>query len=112
MSERLQQLISFLEENPNDPFLKYALATENLKTGNKEEALSRFEQLIQEHPDYVGTYYHLGKLLESLNRPDDAKKIYEQGMEVARMKRNQHALSELQGAWRMVQGMDEDDEDW
>ena len=105
----MQQLIDFLKESPADPFLTYALATEHLKLGHTEEALRHYEQLVQEHPDYVGTYYHLGKLYESLGRPDEAVTTYENGMQAARNKRDMHALSELQGAYRLALGEDDDD---
>ncbi|MFB2118588.1 tetratricopeptide repeat protein [Parapedobacter sp. 2B3] len=111
MSNRLQQLIEFLKESPGDAFLAYALATEHLKLGHTEDALRHYEALVNDHPDYVGTYYHLGKLYEALGRKADAEAIYESGMQAARNKRDMHALSELQGAYRLVTGSDDDDGD-
>ena len=32
--------------------------------------------LIKDHPDYVGTYYHLGKLYEKNQEPDKAIETY------------------------------------
>ncbi|PPL00160.1 tetratricopeptide repeat protein [Parapedobacter indicus] len=110
MTDRLQQLTDFLTENPNDPFLNYALATEHLKLGNIQDALEYYEKLVDNHPDYVGTYYHLGKLYETLGRKDDAIAVYEKGMHSARVKRDMHALSELQAAYRVATGMDDDDD--
>jgi len=110
MTDRLQQLTDFLAENPNDPFLTYALATEHLKLGHTEEALRYYEELVIKHPAYVGTYYHLGKLYEALNRREDAIAVYEKGMHSARTKRDMHALSELQAAYRTATGMDDEDE--
>src|SRR5690606_13389494 len=105
-----QQLTDFLNENPNDPFLNYALATEHLKLGNSQDALGYYEKLVDNHRDYVGTYYHLGKLYETLGRKYDAIAAYENGMHSARAKRDMHALSELQAAYRVATGMDDDDE--
>ncbi len=110
MTERLKQLFEFLNESPNDPFLLYAIASEYAKAGDTTEALSRYAQLTVSHPDYVGTYYHLGKLHEALGQSDEAINVYERGMEIAKSKRDRHALSELQGAWRLANGLDEDDE--
>jgi len=109
MSNRLQQLIEFLKESPNDAFLTYALATEYLKLGQTAEALRRYEALVRDHPDYVGTYYHLGKLYEALGRHADAVDTYQAGMQAARKKRDMHALSELQAAYHIATG--EGDED-
>ncbi len=111
MSNRLQQLTDFLRENPNDPFLKYALATEHLKLGHTEQALGYYEELLGNHPEYVGNYYHLGKLYEALGRNADAIAVYEKGMQAAKAKRDMHALSELQAAYRAATGMDEEDDD-
>ncbi|MGK6351313.1 tetratricopeptide repeat protein [Parapedobacter sp. DT-150] len=110
MSERLMQLIDFLADSPNDPFVKYALATEHLKLGNTAGALLYYEELRTNHPEYVGTYYHLGKLYEALGRTEEAAVVYEQGMHAARTKRDMHALAELQAAYRAATGMDDEDE--
>jgi tetratricopeptide (TPR) repeat protein len=69
----------------------------------------RFESLVQTHPDYVGTYYHLGKLYEKLNNPELAINTYRSGMEIARKSRNFHALGELQGALSFLTDDDDDD---
>ncbi|MDM1294487.1 tetratricopeptide repeat protein [Sphingobacterium sp. N143] len=109
MSTRLDQLNEFLKENPADPFLKYAIAAEYLKQDNEQEAMSRFESLIQTNPEYVGTYYHLGKLYEKLDKQELALLTYKKGMEAARKSRNFHALGELQGALSLLGDDDEDD---
>jgi len=111
MRERLIQLQEFLKESPQDPFLKYALAAEYLKLGELSQGQLGFEELVEQHPDYVGTYYHLGKLYEKINLREQAQKTYLKGMEIARAKRNRHALSELQGAYNLLNGdFDEEDE--
>ncbi|SFC09722.1 Tetratricopeptide repeat-containing protein [Parapedobacter composti] len=110
-NDRLTQLIGFLSESPADPFVKYALATEYLKSGNTDQALRYYEDLRTNHADYVGTYYHLGKLYEALGKPDEAISAYEQGMQVAKDKRDMHALSELQAAYQAAAGFDEEDDD-
>lgn len=107
---RLQKLLTFLENEPNDPFLKYALATEYLNADEKDKALSYYEDLINNHADYVGTYYHLGKLYEALDRKDDAISTYKKGMETARAARDMHAFSELQAVYNSVMGLDYEDD--
>ncbi len=102
---RLDQLRSFYEEDPEDPFTRYALAQEHLKQDNSSRALTLFEELVETDPDYVGTYYHLGKLYEQLDRTDDALDTYEQGIEVAREQEAQKALSELQDAKLKAEGI-------
>ena len=107
---RLEKLLEFIKNEPNDEFLKYALATEYLRLNNTEQALSYYEDLVNNHPNYTGTYYHLGKLYEALNRKQDAINIYEKGMQITKEKRDNHAFSELQAVYREAIGYDEDDD--
>jgi tetratricopeptide (TPR) repeat protein len=80
-----------------------------LRLNETGKALQYYENLVNKHPDYVGTYYHLGKLYEALNRKPDAINIYEKGMEIAKKKRDNHAFAELQTVYREANGIDEDD---
>ncbi|PSQ64561.1 MAG: tetratricopeptide repeat-containing protein, partial [Bacteroidetes bacterium QH_2_64_74] len=52
-----------------------------------------------------GTYYHLGKLYERLDRTDDALDTYERGIEVAREQGAQKDLSELKDAKLKAEGI-------
>lgn len=110
MNQRIQQLTGFLNDTPDDPFLQYALATEYLKIGQTADALRYYESLRANHPDYVGTYYHLGKLYEALGQKDNAIAVYIEGMDAARKKRDMHALSELRGVYHAITGSDDDDD--
>jgi tetratricopeptide (TPR) repeat protein len=107
---RLDKLLEFIKNEPNDEFLKYALATEYLRLNQVDKSLEYYEDLVNNHPQYSGTYYHLGKLYEALNRKDDAIKIYEKGMEITKAKRDNHAFSELQAVYREAIGYDDDDD--
>lgn len=95
---RIQSLLDFLAEDPHDPFVQFALASEYLKSGDEEAALHWFEKLVSAHPDYVGTYYHLGKLYTRLGREEDALRTFERGIEAATAAGDFHALSELRSA--------------
>ena len=100
---RLERLQEFLNNEPNDPFLKYALATEYLRLNNPEKALWFFLDLVDKHTDYVGTYYHLGKLYEQMAQSKDALVTYEKGIAVAKKIKDQHALNELLGVYNSLQ---------
>src|ERR1700760_847515 len=107
---RLDKLLEFIKNEPNDEFLKYALATEYLRLNETDKALAYYEDLVTHHPNYSGTYYHLGKLYEALNRKPDAISTYEKGMQITKEKRDNHAFSELQAVYREAIGYDEDDD--
>lgn len=97
--DRLQKIMEFLQKTPDDPFLQHALGLEYLKLGDPEKAREVFEALLNAHPGYVGTYYQLGKLLESANEPQQALQWYEKGMEQARLAGEHRALQELRSAY-------------
>lgn len=98
MNERIKKIKSYLVENEYDLFLNHALALEYLKINELNLAYSCFLKNLENDPNYVATYYHLGKLQEKLGAVNDALHTYEQGMKVARANKDQHAYSELQGA--------------
>ena len=107
---RLDKLLAFFKNEPDDEFLKYALATEYLRLNQTEQSLFYYEDLVNNHPRYVGTYYHLGKLYEALNRKGDAITTYEKGMAIAKEARDNHAFSELQAVYQEAKGFDDDDD--
>ena len=104
---RKEQIQQLLATTPQDPFLRFALAKEYEKEGDDAEAIRGYEALAQDSPDYVGTYYHLGKALERVRREADAWRTYTTGMAVAKRLGEAHALTELGGA-RMELGDEED----
>ena len=108
-SSRLQQLLAFYQDDPTDAFTIYALATE-YRGLEPEKAWGYYQKLLTEHPDYVGTYYHAGKLLEEFNKPEEAEKVYRQGLVVARRAGQQHAASELLQALNKCLGLDYEDD--
>ncbi|WPQ60906.1 tetratricopeptide repeat protein [Chitinophaga sancti] len=96
--DRIASIKEFLEQTPNDSFLKHALALEYIKLGNDADARRQFEELLAHEPGYVGSYYHLGKLLERAGAEQEAIAVYEKGMEMAKAENNRHAYNELQMA--------------
>jgi tetratricopeptide (TPR) repeat protein len=107
---RLTKLLEFLEIQPDDPFILYALATEYNSLNDVEKAFAYYLKLVDEHPNYVGTYYHLGKLYEKINDSKAAIHTYQKGMITARSKGDMHAFSELQGAFNSASGLDYEDD--
>ncbi|MCB0689503.1 MAG: tetratricopeptide repeat protein [Saprospiraceae bacterium] len=92
---RLQTLEVYIKETPNDPFLHFAIAKEYESLGDVEKAVTRYELLMERYPEYVGTYYHAGKMYEKLHQIDRALQCYERGLEQARIAKDRHSASEL-----------------
>lgn len=96
---RIEKLRQFLQANPADSFLQHALAMEHIKIGDDETAGRLLKELLERDPGYVGSYYHLGKLMERKGDTDAAIKWYEKGMEEAKKAGENHAYGELRGAY-------------
>jgi Tfp pilus assembly protein PilF len=97
--DRITRILNFLELTPKDNFLRHALALEYLKIGEDRKARELFEAVLTQSPDYVGSYYHLAKLLEKLEETQLAISWYEKGMAAAKAAGDQHAYNELQAAY-------------
>ncbi len=96
--DRIEKLKEFLKTSPADSFVQHALALEYIKTGSNEAARELFEDILKREPGYVGSYYHLAKLLESTGERDLAVEWYEKGMAAAKAAGDNHAYNELQAA--------------
>ena len=96
---RIDSLQHFLKESPADNFLQHALALEHVKLGDDNEARLLFETILKRDPGYIGSYYHLAKLLERIGQSEEAIKVYEMGMLNARKAGDNHAYNELQVAY-------------
>lgn len=97
--ERIEKLKEFLRTSPADSFLQHALALEYIKTGDDVAARSLFEEILQRDAGYIGSYYHLAKLLERAGEQEQAIGWYEKGMTAAKAAGDQHAYNELQMAY-------------
>ena len=94
-NKRLAQLQEFLLTTPDDPFLKYAIATEFVSAEEFAQALLWFKRTHSEHPDYLPTYYQYGKLLYETGNEELSKNILEEGIELAKVADNRKTWSEL-----------------
>jgi tetratricopeptide (TPR) repeat protein len=95
---RMQTLIRLIEIDNNDLFSRYALALEYVSSLDKQNALFHFLFLLNNHPEYIPTYYQLAKLYEQLNDTDAAIATYQKGIAIAQKAKDLHALSELRSA--------------
>lgn len=99
MTDRISKIKEFLQASPQDNFLRHALALEYVKLEQDQDARGLFEAILTESPDYVGSYYHLARLLEKMEERDMAIVWYEKGMAAAKKAGDNHAYNELQAAY-------------
>ena len=97
-SQRLDLLLGILKETPTDSFVIFAIAKEYENLGNQNEAILYYQKLYQSDPNYVGLYFHWGKIHEVINYSDRAIEIYSMGIEVASLQKDGHAERELRAA--------------
>lgn len=97
-TNRLNQLLEYYREDPHDPFNIYGLALEYLKH-DPAKAKEFFDLLLQQHEDYVPTYYHAAKLYQELAQTEKAAQLYEKGITIARKHNDLKAARELQSAY-------------
>jgi tetratricopeptide (TPR) repeat protein len=95
---RLESLLRFLEQDPNDSFTRYAVALEYVSAGDLETGISYLKDLLDRDPGYVAAYQQLGYLYEELERNEDAADILKRGIEIALKAGDTHAASEMQAA--------------
>ena len=95
---RLELLLKFYEEDPNDAFNVYGLALEYLKTDVKKSN-ELFDKLLTSNPTYLPAYYQAAKLKEELGAKETALSIYQTGMKLAQKSNDLKTFHELQSAY-------------
>lgn len=99
---KIKQLARQIKNNPGDSFSKFALALEFRKEGKYKKCRILFEDILTSDPEYVGVYYHLGKLYEILDRFSDAQILYEEGIRIADKQNESRTKSELKEALNLL----------
>jgi tetratricopeptide (TPR) repeat protein len=101
-TNRMEILLSMVAKNPQDSFARYGLAMEYAQAGDLERAIGEYKTLIGFNADYAAAYFHSGQALEKLGRVDEAREVYEKGIEATSRTGDQHTRSELQAALDML----------
>jgi predicted Zn-dependent protease len=96
-SSRRLMLERSLENDPNDPFLRYGLALQCLREGDVEEGRERLQSLIAEDPvRQVAAYQQLGQSYAEHGEIEAAITILEEGVARARAAGDWHAAAEME----------------
>jgi tetratricopeptide (TPR) repeat protein len=75
---------------------------EYANSGELASAVTEFRGLISQNPNYSAAYYHAGRALEKLGQIDDARAVYEQGMEATRRTGDAHTYAEIEQALNLL----------
>ena len=95
---RLEALRAMLAQDPSNALARYGVALELANSGQLAESVEEFRALLEANPNYAAGYFHAGQTLEKLSRVDDARAMYERGIEVTTRSGDGHTRSELQAA--------------
>jgi len=100
---RIDALMQFLEEDPGDSFSRYALAMEYVKLDRYEDAIAEYRKVIRNEPEYLATYYQLGKALEHQGLAAEAREAYNSGIAIAARRGDAHTRDELTSALELLE---------
>jgi Flp pilus assembly protein TadD len=101
-TNRMEVLKAMVAQNPADAFARYGLAMELVKTGQLQSGVAEFRALLEHNPNYAAAYFHGGQALEKMGDVEQARRLYEKGIEVTGRTGDQHTRSELQAALDML----------
>ena len=100
-------MLQYLVDDPTDEFSNYALAIEYQAAQQYNKAITQLENLKLTHPNYLATYYTLGKLYEQVNNSTEAIINYQIGVVLAKKLNDKKTLSELNEALLMLDALEE-----
>jgi cytochrome c-type biogenesis protein CcmH/NrfG len=92
---RRQQLEEMIADDPTDAVSRYFLAMDHAGAGENDAAWRCFEEMFARTPDYVPAYLQAGQLLVRMSRPDEAARVFRQGIAVAQQQKDEHAAGEM-----------------
>ena len=103
VSNRMLQLQTMLEKEPNETFLLYGLALEYKKMNDSAHAIEFLDRVIALDPGYCYAYHQKGLVYEEAGDVKAAASAYRAGIEAAKTKGDHHARQEIEAALSMIE---------
>ncbi len=104
MTDRLSQLQSMIDRDPNDAFCTYALAMEHAKLGQTQQAVRWFDRTLTVDPNQCYAYFHKAKALEASGDGRAAVQTLRAGLAHARACRDLKATGEIEAYLDEIDG--------
>jgi Flp pilus assembly protein TadD len=101
-TNRLDVLRQMVEQDPKNTFARYGLAMELANQGNLQQAVEEYRNVLREDENYAAAYYHGGQALEKLGQVEQARALYEKGIEVTTLKGDGHTRAEIEAALSLL----------
>jgi predicted Zn-dependent protease len=94
--DKIAGLKEILALDPGNSFARYGIAMELAKRGEISAALSEFDTLLTNDPDYTAGYFMSAQTLAGADRKNEAIERLKAGIGCAARSGNSHALNEMQ----------------
>jgi thioredoxin-like negative regulator of GroEL len=92
---RREKIEAMLATDPQDVFLRYALANEYANEERFEDSLKLFAGLRSETPPHIPSFLRSAQVLVGVQRIDEARSVLREGIEVARAAGESHPAGEM-----------------
>jgi Flp pilus assembly protein TadD len=83
-SDRIAVLQRMIDRNPGDARARFGLALEYEKLGNWHEAAAQLRAYLDQSDDEGNAWGRLGHALRQLGHDEEARAVYQQGIDAAR----------------------------
>ena len=93
---RIEAFEAMIKDLPEDAMVWYGLASEYFKLERWNDAAEALRNVVRFNPDYTAAYQMLGTALMNKGEPDEARRAWSEGIEVATRT----------GAWKARQHME------
>jgi len=102
--DRITTLREILAHDPNNVLARYGLALAHANSGELDQALQEFTELLAINPDYTAAYFMAAQTLVKAKREEEAKLMLRNGIASAERKGDMHAQSEMQAMLDEIAG--------
>ena len=92
----IEQIEEMLRREPDDVFLTYSAAMLLARENRAEEALARFDRVLELDADYVPAYFQKGMFQAGRGDVDEAHRTLARGIERATATGDTHARGEME----------------
>ncbi len=92
---RREKIEAMLVDEPNDIFLRYALAMELKKEDQLDSAIAKMIELTKESPPHVPAFFMAAQYRAEEGEITAARTLLRDGIDVAREQGDLHAASEM-----------------
>jgi len=95
--DKIAGLKEILALDPKNSFARYGIAMELAARAETAAAISEFDTLLANDPDYTAGYFMAAQTLSNAGRTQEAIERLKAGIGCAARSGNSHAMSEMQG---------------